>query len=185
MYKIFWTVRISYFLESLQVVNSEYLVFHWLFEILIEKFRIPKFFWRIQNRAKSALSYILSLFLNQIKHFNCLPKVLFTQSCLNHKHTFLDIWIYLSPKLKIEAWYKWKSKYGIKDDIKKVFNRQNSPDAAPWYTEYQKLEYAGHGVSKLVCEHIGCKAPKARDHLVHMVRDIRATRITKERKEVI
>ena len=48
----------------------------------------------------------------------------------------------------------------------------------------QKLEYAGHGVSK-VWEHVGRKAPKGRDHLEHKVRDIRGTRIMKERKEVI
>ena len=48
----------------------------------------------------------------------------------------------------------------------------------------QKLEYAEHGVSK-VWEHVGREAPKARDRLEHKVRDIRSTRITKERKEVI
>ena len=53
-----------------------------------------------------------------------------------------------------------------------------------WYTEYQKLEDARHGVSK-VCEHVGREAPKARDHLEHKVRDTRGTRITKKRKEVI
>ena len=67
----------------------------------------------------------------------------------------------------------------------KVFNRQNSPEASSCCTEYQKLEYAEHGVSKLVCEHVGREAPKPRDHLEHKVRDIRGTRITKERKEVI
>ena len=40
-----------------------------------------------------------------------------------------------------------------------VFKRQNSPEAAPWYTEYQKLEHLEHGVRK-ISEHVGCKFPK-------------------------
>ena len=40
-----------------------------------------------------------------------------------------------------------------------VFKRQNSPEAAPWYTEYQKLEHLEHGVRK-ISEHVGRKFPK-------------------------
>ena len=118
IFTISWAVRKSYFLEPLEVVNSEYLVFHWLLEILIEKFRIPKFFgkFKILRRVHSPIFWVC--FKIKSNFFNCLPKGLFTQSCLNHKYTFLDIWIYLSPKLKMETWYKWKCKYGIKDDGK-------------------------------------------------------------------
>ena len=42
----------------------------------------------------------------------------------------------------------------------KVFDRQDLSGAAPWYTDYSKLEYTGHGVSK-VCEHVGREASKA------------------------